>query len=42
MASRSPLDDDVFLTGSIFVTVLRRNGEPRCGERVFVQGCGFV
>lgn len=38
----SPLDEDVWLTGSLLVIVRRPDGRPRPGERVVVRACGFV
>jgi hypothetical protein len=38
----SPLEDDVFLKGTLTVVVRRRDGRPCRGERVSIRGCGFV
>ena len=38
----SPLEEDVYLKGTLTVFVRRANGRPRPGQRVTVQGCGFV
>lgn len=38
----SPLDDDVWLKGTLVVIVTsRRDGRPLPGRQVTVQGCGF-
>jgi hypothetical protein len=42
MSDWSPLDEDVLLKGSLLVIVRRPDGRPRAGQRVDVQGCGFV
>lgn len=39
---RAPLEDDVFLTGRLTVVVRDQDGRSRRGERVVIQGCGFV
>jgi hypothetical protein len=42
MGDWSPLEEDVFLKGTLTVVVRRRNGRPRAGQQVRVRGCGFV
>jgi hypothetical protein len=39
----SPLDDDVYLKGTLTVRVVGRgDGRPQHGKRVLVKACGFV
>lgn len=42
MSDWSPLDDDVYLKGTLTVIVRRRDGKPKAGQLVVVRGCGFV
>jgi hypothetical protein len=37
----SPLEEDVWLKGTLTVVVRRRNGRPCVGQEVIVRGCGF-
>jgi hypothetical protein len=37
----SPLEEDVWLKGTLIIHVVGRNGKPLPGKVVHVQGCGF-
>jgi hypothetical protein len=42
MGEFSPLEDDVWLKGTLIVRAVgRRDGKPQRGKRVVVRGCGF-
>jgi hypothetical protein len=38
----SPLEEDVWLKGTLIVHVVGRDGRPLLGKIVRVQGCGFT
>jgi hypothetical protein len=39
----SPLEEDVFLKGTLLIRVTgRKDHRPRAGKHVLVGGCGFV
>jgi hypothetical protein len=43
MSDWSPLEEDVYLKGTLLVRVTsRKDHRPRVGKRVQVRGCGFV
>jgi hypothetical protein len=42
MADWSPLENEVYLKGTLTVIVLGSKGQPREGQRVTIRGCGFV
>ena len=42
MEDWSPLEKEVWLKGTLLVSVRGRDGRPRPGKRVVVKGCGFV
>ena len=42
MSDWSPLEEDVYLKGTLTVVLRRRDGRPCRGRRVTVRACGFV
>jgi hypothetical protein len=38
----SPLEDDVWLKGTLVVFAVSRRGQPQPGKQVLVRACGFA
>jgi hypothetical protein len=37
-----PLEDDVWLKGTLIIRAVSRKGQPQPGKRVMVRACGFI
>lgn len=42
MSDWTPLDEDVYLKGTLTVIVRGADGRPRAGQQISIRGCGFV